>query len=93
MVVDNNNPFVANISDSLFRLMRQPVLILGPSSVLVQANESAKQLLGISDAVATNHYHISDLFVDVNYTIHESKGRSDVHDAIFKKTDGSYRNS
>jgi signal transduction histidine kinase len=90
MVVDNNNPLVANISDSLLRFMRQPVLILGPSNVLVQANDSAKQLLGISDAIVTNHYHISDLFVDVNYTIHESKGRSDVYEAMFKKSDGSH---
>src|SRR5688572_17877674 len=90
MVVDNNNPFVANISDHLLRFMRQPVLILGPSSILVQANDSAKQLLGISDAAIANHYHISDVFVDVNYTIHESKNRSDIHEALFKKADGSH---
>jgi signal transduction histidine kinase len=90
MVIDNNNPLVANISDHLLRFMRQPVLILGPSSILVQANDSAKQLLGISDAAIANHYHISDVFVEVNYTIHESKNRSDIHEALFKKADGSH---
>jgi signal transduction histidine kinase len=89
MVADNNNMAITpSIAESVLLFMRQPVLILDASNRLIMANEPARQLIGMSDTITADHFHISTLFADANHIIHQSKSRSDVYAATLKRANG-----